>query len=374
MKVVIVNCNDPYENRVELLYEYFTTRNHNVSVIASDFRHFHKVRRTDKKKDYIFIKSKPYYKNISVARLSSHYLFARNAFKLLETMEVDLIYVLLPPNSLAVFASKYKLSHPKVKLCFDIIDLWPEAMVAGKVKSLFPFKIWKNMRNKNLGVADYVITECDLFHKVLGDILQGVQTSTIHMARKDEGIKINPQINLDEIHLCYLGSINHIIDILTINKLIKGLSNKKPVVLHIIGDGENRDSFIESAKESGARVEYCGKIYEPDEKQSIFDKCHFGLNMMRKTVCVGLTMKSIDYFQAGLPILNNIQGDTTQLVEDYRIGLNVTEENIEAIVDIVINSKIDELLKMRFDTRKVFETMLTDEVFYEKMEEVMARI
>ena len=76
-----------------------------------------------------------------------------------------------------------------------------------------------------------------------------------------------------------------------------------PVTLHIIGDGESKQELIDAAKAGGATVEYHGKIHDPQDKQDIFDKCHFGLNIM-KSVCVGLTMKSIDGFLS--PIINNI--------------------------------------------------------------------
>ena len=45
--------------------------------------------------------------------------------------------------------------------------------------------------------------------------------------------------------------------------------------------------LIEEVKGSGAIVEDYGKVYDPKEKQQIFDKCHFGLNIMKDTGCVG---------------------------------------------------------------------------------------
>lgn len=36
---------------------------------------------------------------------------------------------------------------------------------------------------------------------------------------------------------------------------------------------------------------------------------------MKPDVCVGLTMKSVDYFRHDLPILNNIPADTAELVD-----------------------------------------------------------
>ena len=62
-------------------------------------------------------------------------------------------------------------------------------------------------------------------------------------------------------------------------------------------------------KSAGAEVFYHGKVFDSKEKNRIFETCHYGLNIMKDSVFVGLTMKSMDYFE-GLPIINNIQGDT----------------------------------------------------------------
>jgi hypothetical protein len=43
---------------------------------------------------------------------------------------------------------------------------------------------------------------------------------------------------------------------------------------------------------------------------------------MKPGVCVGLTMKSIEYLSHSLPLINNIRGDTAQLVRDLKIGVN----------------------------------------------------
>jgi hypothetical protein len=40
---------------------------------------------------------------------------------------------------------------------------------------------------------------------------------------------------------------------------------------------------------------------------------------------VGLSIKSIDYFSYGLPIINNIKGDTWNLVQNNKMGINVAD-------------------------------------------------
>lgn len=365
MKVVIVNAFDTYEERVELVHEFFRIQGHDVTIIQSDFRHIKKTHRKDLKEDFNFIRSIPYYKNLSIVRAYSHYKYARDALKIVEDTMPDLLYVLIPPNSLAKFASEYKQKYKEVKLIFDIIDLWPESMPISKGKSLFPFSMWKTMRDKSFKNVDLVITECDLYQTVLEKPLKDIKTETVYLAKKEIDVVSNPQLSEDEIHLAYLGSINNIIDIPRIKEIIEVINAFKPVTLHIIGDGENKQGLIDSAQAAGAIVEYHGKVYDPQQKQDIFDKCHFGLNIMKESVCVGLTMKSIDYFQHGLPIINNIPADTTDILEKYGAGLNIN--NMDKFRDSISYILEDTSIKKRIEASIVFENLFSQNAFLSKL-------
>lgn len=374
MKVVIVNCFDTYEDRVDLLYDYFKNNGNNITVIQSNFRHFKKVVRTESKQDFIFVESKPYYKNMSVSRMTSHYYFAKKAFEIVERLQPDLLYVMIPPNSLSKFAVKYKMKHNDVKLIFDLIDLWPETMPIRKVEALPLFYLWKKMRNDGFKYVDFVITECNLYQEVLKKHLKYVNSEILYLAKKETRIDTCPSLNKDEIHLCYLGSINNIIDISKIKKLINEINKFKIVTLHIIGDGENKENLIHEVKSTGASVKYYGNIYDCKKKQEIFDRCHFGLNIMKNTVCVGLTMKSIDYFQGGLPIINSIQSDTANIVDKFHIGINIIDDNIKETARKVSDFDIDSLLTIRENTKNVFENLFSLDAFNKKIEYIIKEL
>ena len=368
MKVVIINCFDNHEDRVDLVHEFFKEKGFDVTVIHSDFRHIKKVHRKDLKDGFIFIKSKAYTKNISVARLYSHYKFAKDAFKAVEEIKPDLLYTLVPPNSLAKFAAKYKQKHIDVKLIFDLIDLWPESIPIGKIKKLPPFTFWKRMRDKSLKFADLVITECNLYRTVLAGALKGIKTETVYYAKKEIHVKSNSQLSVEEIHLAYLGSINNIVDISKIKEIIIAINVVKPVILHIIGDGESKQELIDAAESAGASVKYYGKIYDPQKKQDVFDKCHFGLNIMKDSVSVGLTMKSIDYFQHGLPIKNNIQADTEEIIEKYGIGVNINNKNTNTIrIEIIKKINVD-FIEIKNKTKEIFYLFFTENKFKKSLQ------
>ena len=355
MNAVIVNCFDTYENRVELIYRFLKQKCKNVKVITSDFRHSEKVFRDTEREDFVFLNTKPYYKNMSVARMYSHWNFARKAARELEKSAPRLIYVLAPPNSLVKETIKYKKRHAGVKVIVDLIDLWPETMPIRRFKDSFLFGLWADIRDKYLDTADYVITECDLYQNVLKNYLDKDKTKTIYLARKNAEVNIQETADDNKVSLCYLGSINNIIDIEVIGRIIKAID--KAVDLHIIGAGEQKEELLRIAKESGAVVYDHGRVYDACAKQEIFNMCDYGLNIMKPYVCVGLTMKSIDYFEAGLPIINNIKGDTWEFVEQYGIGVNYLDDQCLKLFNVE-----------KQHVREFFEKNFTEEVFFAHME------
>lgn len=360
--VVIVNCFETLDHRVELLRRYFENQGKGVRVITSDWEHFHKRVRKNCPEGYELIHVRPYNKNLSVDRLISHHYFAQEINDRLEQIQPKLIWSFVPPNSLAKCTVLYKERHPEVKLAMDLMDMWPETMPISGFKTLPPFSQWRKLRDDYVGAADAVVTECNLFRKPLEGKCAPEKMHTLYLARDWTHVpgEVNPPV--DRIALCYLGSINNIIDIDCIQKIIRAI--EVPVDLHIIGDGEKREALIDTAKAAGANVIFYGKVYDRVEKQKIMNQCHAGLNIMKKSVYVGLTMKSMDYFECGIPIINNIQGDTWQFVDEYGIGVNITQKvkiSAEQIRQLQKNrDQVHEFGKARFDV----------EVFNEKLDRI----
>ncbi len=363
MKIVIVNCFDTYEHRAELLFHAFQEKGHRVEVFASDFCHIEKKRREGGKKGFRYFRTLPYTKNMSLQRLYSHVRLSRIIFKTIEKQAdtIDLLWVFVPPNSFAERAGKIKKKYPRMRLVLDMIDLWPETMPVNAWKSVFPLRLWGQIRNVGLKNADFITVECNLYKKTLGSILDGKRVETLYLARQP--VEYKPQLHLpdDRISLCYLGSMNHIIDIDLIGRIIRACKKHKPVILHMIGSGENRERFIQVCADAGAVIVYHGKIYDRKEKQRIFDSCHYGLNIMKGSVCVGFTMKSVDYLEYGLPMINNIRGDTWEAVERYGIGLNWREGCFKA----------DDGCGRRHACRAYFEKFLSQTHFEKKVQKII---
>ena len=355
---VLISCSDHYHDRMYLWDTCLQSFHVSTQYVTGDFHHRNKTAYCCTVPGSRQIHVHPYRKNLSVARILSHRKFAKDVRSYLESCCPNIVVALLPPNFLGHELAKYKKAHPDCILIFDIFDMWPETFpYAGVKKVLSPvFRIWSALRDHSLPAADHVVTECELFRRMLK--LQNRPSTTVMLSASDTATVRTASASGDTIELCYLGSINNVIDIDQITALLQGLVAHKSITLHIIGKGEKEHELIRRAAETGAHVEFHGAIYNDVEKQNIMAHCHFGLNIMKPTVCVGLTMKSVDYFRFGLPVINNIPGDTAQLLQDYQAGIQLDNHCVRKIINITA----DQLHSMEQNSRKLFENKFSEPV------------
>lgn len=354
----LISCSDHYDHRLFVMDGYLRSKGYQTTYITSDFDHTTKTQFVSSIPNSVQLHALPYRKNLSVARMLSHRSFAQKVFCYLESLsdEPGVIVALLPPNFLGHYAARYKKKHPKVTLIYDVFDLWPETFPSDRAKKLLNpvFKIWSWLRDHSLGSADFVFTECDLFQEKLR--LPSDRFRTIYPCAEPVDLAQVPvSLKDDGIELCYLGSINNIISIPDICVLIRELSKSRPVTLHIVGKGEREQELIAKSQEAGAKVIFHGAVYDEKEKLRLLSACHFGLNIMKESVCVGLTMKSVDYFRYGLPIINNIPGDTAKIVEKYGVGIPYDEKCIFNVLSL----SLDDCLDMRRRVAGFFSEKLT---------------
>ncbi|GFP74216.1 glycosyltransferase [Clostridium fungisolvens] len=372
-KVVLLSAtNTDYEPRMQFAEKYFHDRGYETTIILSDFSHINKKKIETFNNKFKYIKTIPYSKNLSVMRIISHRNFSKKVYYELCKIKPDIIFAEMPPNFIGKYIAKYKRKYG-AEIIFDICDLWPESLPIEKLKGplKLPLNIWRNLRDKNIVEADRIIVECNLFREVLCSVTKNVKTATIYLSKHDN-FKLNDVlIDAEKINVCYLGSINNIIDIETIVKILSEINKYKVVNVHIIGSGEQKHKFIQALEDSNISVEYYGILFNESDKHKIMSQCNFGLNIMKSGIHVGMTMKSLDYFSEGLPILNNIQYDTKDMVENHRIGFNVDNEDIVNLAKSIISMEKNDFIKMRERTNAVFKQYFTPDVFNKMFDDLM---
>lgn len=352
-----ISSTNHYNVRTGKFVNDYIKKGYDVIYVTSDFDHMTKKR-------YCFNEYKnskqlhviSYKKNLSISRILSHLMFSYKTFYMLLACKPELVYVEVPNNSLVKSSAKYKKIN-NAEIIVDIFDMWPESMPV-KTKNMIVnrgFNIWRNFRNKNLKFADQIWIECDYYRELLSAQKINLPMETKYLTLENAETSIETKVSEDEIDLCYLGSINNIIDISLIEKIVSELAKNKRTRIHIIGDGERKDEFLEILKQNSIEIIDHGKVYEIDKLQEIFNQCWFGVNVLREGLAIGITMKSISYFRGGLPIINTVQGDTSRFVEECNIGINVDRHDVKSCVSRILNITKDDLACMKNNTRNLFE-------------------
>lgn len=373
-KALIFDTYDQYQIRIQYIERALKNCGYETQIFFADFDHVRKQYYTSHRNNVSYIHSKAYQKNISFSRLYSHYDFAKECVKTAERYhDVDLIYVMVPPNSMTKEFALYKKKHPDVKLWFDVLDMWPESLpVSKRLKSLGNpvFNQWKILRDDNLGAADLVTPECMMFERELRKYHTYQNMHTVYLCQKEHFQKTDISVD-EELHFLYCGTINNIIDIQLIGEFLWKVRKNKKVVVEVIGDGEHGRDFLLKLNEINVPYIFHGYVYDEKRKEEIYSRAHFGLNCMKDSVFVGLTMKSLDYLSHGLPMINNIKGDTTDFVNQHGIGMNISLSSLSEDAEKICSLTQKEYDVMCENVRNLYQKELEEGVVVSQIEELV---
>lgn len=352
-----------YDDRVDSVYSFFSKQECNCSVFVSNFDHISKTYKNKKNKEYTYVHSLKYKKNISIKRLYTLNKWSKDVYNIIRKRDCDIIYIIGPPNSLIKRFSKIT----KVKKICDIMDLWPESLIKSKVYKfcLFaPLILWKNKRDCYLKKFDKILLECEYYKKYINGDEIDKKIDVVHLSQNHpiQRQRLTPVKNKD-LNFLYLGSINHLIDIDKIIEILKDINGK--INVHIIGDGINKNKFIDSLEDSGFNVIYYGKVYDWNKKTDVMNNCDFGINIYKSDAEIGLTIKSIDYLAGGLPLLSNIKGDTSRFINIFKIGIDVSSISKEVLNETILNEKNNNI--MRNNALECFSNYFSKEAFDTKL-------
>ena len=363
-KAFLITAFDNYSYSVRTKYveEFFVQNGYEHLILAADFDHRLKKEYTYKRKNLHLIHVPEYQNNLSLARINSHRVFAKEVFKYISTQKADVIYICTPPNYLLYYAAKYKKRNPNVRFVLEVGDMWPETLpVPSHIKKvLSPFLyIWASIRNRNLFCADGIMFECNLFREHLKKYTRNIATETVYLCKKGPDKTVLSEMG-DTINFLYIGSINNIIDIELIGNRLELINAIKPCSLQLIGDGERKKELLDICSSKHIVVIDHGIVYDEERKSKIIGNCHYALNVMKSTVFVGATMKSLDYFSYGIPVVNTIQGDTAVIVDEYNCGVNVDRKNLNNTVENIINISEEERKRMGLQSKIVFDKFFSE--------------
>ncbi len=345
-KCVCISCFDQYSTRIEGLLNFFETKEYDITYAYADYDHFAKKENENVYNRGIRIRVPRYKKNLSISRLFSHLVFSSRVRELINRISPDLIYCIVPPNSLVKTLANYKKQHPNTKVIFDVYDMWPESFpYTKKTKILsYPFSVWGELRSRNLSKADLILCVSEQGKAIILNEAGSVPVKVVKPVITPGKM---PHYSADDERMtfCYLGMVNHITDIDFGVEFLGAVAKVKQTILHIIGEGQNLEKFVSKLESRNVEVVCHGCVFDREGKNRIFELCNMGLNIPRKEIDSTMSLKAVEYMRVGLPFVNNANGDIRQIVEQDRIGLNF-EGDMKAIVDETLLLKKQDFVDM----------------------------
>ncbi len=329
---------------------------HDVEVITTDFNHYGKCfyPQTVEKHSYPItqIHEPSYRKNISLSRFYSHFIWAKNIKKYLETIDKpDVVYIAVPTLLAAYYAEQYCKKN-KITSIIDVQDLWPEAfqMVFNiPVISNIIFIPFRYLANSVYKGADKIVSVSETFTKraLLGlvkkscTVFLGTNLKTFDSNVRHNINSILSEVSLskqpNEIWVGYCGSlgdsydIDCVIDALSILKDDDQLSIK----LVVMGEGYKKESFIRHSKEKKIDHVFTGNL--PYEKMcALLSLCDIAVNPIVGKSAASIINKHADYASAGIPVINTQESvEYRELVESYHMGFNTPNGDPAAMANMI---------------------------------------
>lgn len=378
MKCVCISCFDYYDTRMDEIISSLKENECEVIYLVADFNHFSKKYVADNLHTKTLIHVPAYKENLSAKRIISHLCFSHRLRKILFKEKPDIIYSIIPPNSIVASIADYKKSYPGTYVILDFFDSWPESFpykVKKPIIGVF-FYLWARVRDKNVQCANKIILVSDKMKETLKTTLRNtiVNNVVIPPSMKMDFIDDYETNIKDKIRFCYLGNINHITDIDTIVKLLSGISQYKNVTLEIIGKGSHFSSLQSELMQNNVNVVCHGVVFDNNKKKEIFRKCAFGLNIPKEETMVSISLKSIEYMRTGLPYINAAGGENRKIVEEYNAGINIERDNLNESISFIANLDAADLAKMREASRKAYMAFFKPGLISKQVEEAINTI
>lgn len=317
--------------RYALLSEALARAGHEVVFWSSDFHHLLKTKRQVPSAyrhdgvDVRLVPTVPYYRNVGLGRVWSHWRFARD-WRRLAVADVadtkrkpDVILCSTPP--VALFKAGERLArHFNARILLDVQDVWPETFYRVLPKFLrwmgrVFFAPLHQAAQRAYRRADGVSAVSEAYNAIIrrGD----VQVFPLGM-KLPEGIERNA--TAQELRLCYVGNLG---SGYCLEAVLEGMAqlikDKKNVRLTLAGDGPKR-GLVEGYASRHPQIVYQGFVNH-DGLDTLLRNSDVGIVPMRGESGVAIPNKVVDYAGYGLAILNGLQGASEKALSEYDAGV-----------------------------------------------------
>lgn len=359
----------------------------NTVLITSDFNHEKKRYKTKSEmENSICLHVPSYMKNLSLKRIYSHIIFAYHLKKFLDSLQQKplTIYCAMPTSTAAYVCGKYCKKH-KVRFVVDVIDLWPDSLlpivvgIKGQLLKYFIYP-WKYITVQAYKMADVILGESKQYadeaalynnKASIYPLYLGVDRNEVNKLITNSTLALNR--SNDEIWIGYAGSLGTSYDFETLVKGVASLNGKYQYKLFFIGDGVCRAKVENLINQYSVNAEITGFLKYGDLLKYL-SYCDIAVNIFRDKTKVVHSYKFNDYVATNCFILNSLLGETADMVDRYKVGLNFDfKDNTFDKVLLQCLEFWDDYREWKLNNERLVDELLDKEAIYSQIETILSK-
>ena len=306
-------------------------------------------------------------------RVLNYYSFAfsskRYAKKLKEKFDVVLVNQ-LSPVMMANAGIAYKKKHG-VPLINYTLDLWPESLVAGRIKrNSLVYKHYHKVSEKIYKQADKILITsssfADYFEREFGIGNTEYLPQYAESLFDPEECRKMPNGKIDLMFAGNIGAMQSVETIVKAAELTRDIDN---LTWHIVGDGIAFEK-VKALADGARNVIFHGR--KPlEEMPTYYRMADAMLVTMKSDPIISYTLpgKVQTYMAAGKPIIGAIDGETQKVIATSACGYCTESENAEGLADCVRRFiQSSERDRMGENAKQYYRAHFCEQHFFEILE------
>ena len=324
-----------------------------------------------------------YQKNLSIKRIWSHVVFAKHVRKYLKALEVKphAVYCAMPTSSAAFVCARYCKKNG-VKFVIDVIDLWPDSLLplvkgSAIIKAcLFP---WTYLTRYAYKAADVIMGEsvkyandAKIFNQKADvyPLYLGVDVDYISKVKAEKKLQLDKPN--DEIWIGYAGSLGNSYDFTDLLNAVNAIHGQYKYKLWFIGDGVRRQEIEKYIDENNLNAEITGFLSH-EILLGYLSYCDIAVNIFMNNTKVVYSYKFNDYVAMDCFILNSLQGETAEMIDEYKVGRNFDFSN-NALISVLSDTmaRWDEFSLWKGNSNRLIKEKLDKKNIYSKVSHIFA--
>jgi glycosyltransferase involved in cell wall biosynthesis len=361
MNIAIINPFDPLPGEGQRLYRYsmlaneMIHRGHRVRWISANFHHGAKQYRKQPMVDenlglqIILAHVPPYKDNISIRRIISHRVYAREVFKALRTLHtsepIDVVIASIPPTVSARVAMEFCAETGALGV-IDMQDPWPRV-----IESLFP-KLLRSFLSllllrsfqRDVQIASELASGLVAISPENLDYLVSFRNGKPQIPHASFNLGLDNQVihfpervqkNADDpLTVAYIGNFGYMNDLETVVRAA-AICVKRNIKFVLIGDGPIYSSVRGISERLGlTNVDFLGRI--PFESAiPILSQSDLGLVAHTANFPPNTVNKIFDYLCLGLPVVSSLRGIFQKDLAKFNLGLQYEAGNAESLANAI---------------------------------------